>query len=111
MTGSISSLVNGASAIAIGAYLAAVVYQGNASAFINEAQTDWQYLEFLIAAIILVLIAQIPGMSDIVALFVAMAFIGLALQLATKTGSLDSLKMFAKGEIGLFETIASVFKP
>lgn len=110
MNNGISSLVNGASALVIGGYLAAVVYQGNTSKIITEVVKDYGYLEFLIALIVLKVIVDNPGTHDIATLLIVSAIIAAFIKFVENSGlSTDALKEFGAGRAGLFETIGKVF--
>jgi len=106
----VSTLLNGVSAIVIAGYLGAVLYQRNGSTLVVEAQKDYGYLEFLIAIVILKMIASNERTHDVAIMLIGAAVIAMMLKLITATPvSTGALKDFASGKTGLFDTAKAVF--
>lgn len=109
MNNAVSSLLNGVSALVIGGYLAAVVYQNNVEKLLQEAIKDYGYLEFLVALIVLKLIVDNKGTHEIASLLIVAAVIAAFLKFVSNAGSMSAIQDFASGRAGLFATVGKVF--
>lgn len=106
----VSSLLNGVSALVIGGYLAATVYQGNANALLHAGISDYGYLEFLTALIVLKVIVDYQGTHEVAILLIFAAVIAAALRFVSNTSvNTQALSDFSSGKAGLFATMATLF--
>lgn len=92
---------------ALGAYLIAVVVQGNGQAFVKEAASDWQYLEFLAAVYVLYMLHKSDFGGQIIDMLITTAIIALVIKMAatSDTNFTGALSDFANGKSGMFETV------
>ena len=106
---SLEGSLDGASAIAVAVYLGAVIYQGNTIAFGKQALNDAPgFLEFVVAVYLITVLVNFPGPIGVYATaFVALALLGLFLQMARKD-NFQPLIDFGSGKSGLFETVAKI---
>ncbi len=105
----LTQLANGASALAIGGYLAAVVYQGNVKPLISEMSGDYGYIEFLVAGVILKVIVDNPATHEVATLLIVAAVIAATLKFAAGSGNLSALENFANGNASMLATLEAIF--
>lgn len=108
--GSLGSFVGAASGIAIAAYLAAVIYQGNLSALGTQLMTEEGYLEFLVALVVLWALAKYGPGGPIFKMLLGTTVIGVGLTVSGKLPQLGTtLQAFGSGQANMLQTIQALF--
>jgi hypothetical protein len=107
LSGSIPYLASGVSAIALAAYLGAVVYQGNVSALMGDLYNDRGYLEFVIGLFIIYQLMTFAPTSELSTGLFVLALIGVLLKFASAINS-QTISDFMNGKIGLYDLMARI---
>lgn len=96
---------------ALAAYIMAVVAKGNGKELTGELVKDWRYLEFLTAIYVLYLLHKSDFGGQLVDMFVTTAIIALLIKMAAESSTdfSGTLSQFAKGELGITETLVKLF--
>lgn len=102
-----SAFTNGIASVALGGYLAAVVYQGNTRELFTLVREELPFVEWMIAFLILYWFARTESTSDIGKPLITISFIALALiafQRAPRN-IFQRLKEYGDGDISLYELL------
>lgn len=102
----LAAALDGISAIAVAAYLAAAIYRGNGKALGDALIADVPgFLEFLIALYLLSAIVNMPGpIGDISTGLVTLAIIVVIIRLMSGRG-VSAFSAFGAGQITLFQLV------
>lgn len=103
-------LAGSLSGAAIGAYLFAVVWNGNIDVLGEYLKDEEGYVEFIVALFVLGLVNKYAPTSKITKAITAFAMIAVIIRLSEKAGLNSKLADFATGKVSGFETIKSIFE-
>lgn len=106
-----NKLLGGVSAVAIGAYLVAVVIQGNAQELLNLLKNETGYVDFVIALFVLGVISHYGPASKISGVLIAATLIGLVIRVGGHVNFLPAITRFANGQAGILETLKTIISP
>lgn len=104
----IDRALGGISAIALGAYLAAVITHGNTEALLSELKKETGYLEFLVAVWVLWHLMTYKPIRDVSAPLVLGGILAIALKIAATSNISSKMEQFSSGQISLFGLFRSV---
>lgn len=106
-----NKLLGGVSAIAIGAYLIAVVFKGNTQELLALIKGETGYIDFVVALFILGAISHYGPTSKISSILIAATLIGLVIRVGGHMNFLPAITKFANGEAGILETLRTIISP
>lgn len=106
----IDGIISTVGGVGLGAYLIAVVFQGNGKTLLTEVTKDWQYLEFLVAIYILYALHASKWGGQIVTMLIQTAIVALLIKMAAASGNgiTEASDSFAAGKLSLFQYIQTV---
>ena len=90
--GSFRGITNGLALIAVGVYGITAVYRGNLPRLIDLLAGEGQFLVWLLAALILLLIYEIPAVRPIAGPLIVVAVVGMALTAANNPTAVEGLR-------------------
>lgn len=99
--------LNGITALGIGVYLLAVVYQGNMPSLLDQLWSDRGYVEFLLAVLIIRAIVKNDPTSFAKPLF-ALGIFAALLQYSGRVDFLAAMRDFGSGRKTLFQTLSKM---
>lgn len=100
------NVADGASAIAAGAYLAVVIYNGNSASLLALLKQELGFAEWFVALLLLYYLAtRSSALGSVGKMLVFAAFLGLGLKLVSTPGIKDRLDKFAAGQYSLFQLL------
>jgi hypothetical protein len=100
--------MDGLAAVALGVYLAAVLLNGNLSAFLGEVKKEVGFLEFIVALFIVYQLTKVPAIRPVTIPLVGAAGLIMAFRVINGSDG-QAFNQFAQGRIGLFELFGRVF--
>lgn len=100
--------MDGLAAIGLGVYLAAVVLNGNLSAFLTEIKKETGFLEFIIALFIVYQLTKVPALKPFTLPIVLASVIILTMRVVRGSDT-RAFSQFSSGQIGLFDLFGRLF--
>lgn len=97
------NVADGALAVAVGAYLAVVVYNRNSAALLALLKQELGFIEWFVAIIILWWLAtRSSAVGDVGKMLIFAAFLGLGIKVVSTPSLKTKLDDFANGKLSLF---------
>lgn len=102
-----AAYTNGIASVAVGSYLAAVLYQGNGQKVFSMLKEEGPFIEWFFAFLTLYWLARNSSTSDIGKPLIFISFVALALIAFQKAprNIFQRLHDFGRGNIGLYELL------
>lgn len=104
------NLINGGSALGIGGYLCAVVWQGNVQELGTLLKNETGYIDFVVALFVLGAIQKWGPASKISSALTAITLIGLAIKVGNNTNFNSAITKFGQGQLSIMELIKELMK-
>ena len=105
---SIDSLAGTLAGVGIGAYLFAVVWNGNTSTLGSYLKDEEGYLEFVVALLLLGLVNKYGPQGRVTSAITSMAIIAVLVKMGANTNLNQTLARFASGQASGLDTLKSL---